>query len=49
MEKATTEDETIGWHPQFNGRDFEQTLGDSEEEGSLSRCSLWAGKQYDII
>ena len=43
-EKATTEDETTGWHHQFNGHDFEQTLGDSEE-GSLSCCSLWAGKQ----
>ena len=26
---------------QRNGREFEQTLGDSEEQGSLACCSLW--------
>ena len=30
-EKWTTEDETVGWHHQLNGHEFEQTLGDSEE------------------
>ena len=25
-----TEDEMVGWHHQFNGHEFEQTLGDSE-------------------
>ena len=30
-----TEDETVGWHHQLNGREFEQTLGDSEGQGSL--------------
>ena len=30
-----TEDEMIGWHPQFNGHEFEQTLEDSEGQGSL--------------
>ena len=25
-----TEDEMIGWNHQVNGREFEQTLGDSE-------------------
>ena len=29
-EKGVTEDETVGWHYQFNGHKFEQTLGDSE-------------------
>ena len=24
------EDEMVGWHHQFNGHEFEQTLGDSE-------------------
>ena len=24
-----TEDEMVGWHHQFNGHEFEQTLGDS--------------------
>ena len=34
-----TEDKMIGWHHQLNGYDFEQTLGDSEGEGSLACCS----------
>ena len=25
----------VGWHHQFNGREFEQTPGDGEEQGSL--------------
>ena len=25
----------VGWHHQLNGREFEQTLGDSEGQGSL--------------
>ena len=30
-EKRTTEDETVGWHHQLNGHEFEQTLGDGED------------------
>ena len=26
-----TEDKMVGWHHQFNGPEFEQTLGDSED------------------
>ena len=29
------EDEKGGWHHSINGREFKQTQGDSEEEGSL--------------
>ena len=25
----------VGWYHQLNGHEFEQTLGDSEEQGSL--------------
>ena len=25
----------VGWHPQFSEHEFEQTLGDGEEQGSL--------------
>ena len=25
-----TEDEVVGWHHRLNGREFEQTLGDSD-------------------
>ena len=30
-----TDDEMIGWHHWLNGHEFEQTLGDSEGQGSL--------------
>ena len=26
----------VGWHHQLNGHEFEQTLGDSEGQGSLA-------------
>ena len=32
-------DETVGWHRQFNGHEFEQTQGDSGGQGSLAHCS----------
>ena len=38
-EKEATEDEMAGWHHQLNGHKFEQTLGDSEGQGSLACCS----------
>ena len=28
-----------GWRPRLNGHDFEQALGDSEGQGSLTCCS----------
>ena len=34
-EEGMTEDEMVGWHHQLNGHEFEQTLGDGEEQGSL--------------
>ena len=34
-----TEDEVVGWHPQFNGHEFEQSPGDGEGQGSLACCS----------
>ena len=30
QEKGMTEDEMAGWHYQFNGHEFEQTLGDCD-------------------
>ena len=42
-----TEDEMAEWHHQFNGHEFEQTLGESEEQGSLACCSPWGLKQLD--
>ena len=34
-EKGMTEKEMVGWHHGLNGHEFEQTLGDSEGQGSL--------------
>ena len=36
------EDKMIGWHDQLNGHEFEQTLGDSEGQGSLA-CYILCG------
>ena len=40
-----TEDEMVGWHNRLNGHEFEQALGDSEEQRSLVCCSLWSHSQ----
>ena len=47
-EKGVIEDEMVGWHHWLSGHEFEQTLGDSEGQGSLARCSLWGGKESDM-
>ena len=33
------QDEMLGYHHQLNRREFEQTQGDSEGQGSLTCCS----------
>ena len=38
-EKGTTEDEIVGWHHRFDGREFEQALGVGDGQGSLACCS----------
>ena len=43
-----TEDVMVGGNHQPNGRDFEQTLGDSEGQGSLACCSSWGHKELDM-
>ena len=40
-----TEDEMIRWHYRLNGHEFEQTLGDSEAQGSLACCNVWGHKE----
>ena len=40
-----TEDEIVGWHHQLNGHEFEQTLGHSEEQGSLACYSSMGHKE----
>ena len=46
-EKETMEDEMVGWHHWLNGHEFQQTLGDSEGQGSLVCCSPWGLKESD--
>ena len=46
-EKGKTEDEIVGWHYWINGKEFEQTLGDSEWQKSLVCCSLWGRKEMN--
>ena len=48
-EKETTEDMMVGLHCPLNGHEFEQTPGDSEEQGSLACCSPWDYKEPDRI
>ena len=39
-----TEDGLVGWHHRLNGHEFEQTLGDSEGQGSLMCSCTWDHK-----
>ena len=34
--REVAEDEMVGWYHRLNGHEFEQTLGDSEGQGSAS-------------
>ena len=43
-----TEDEMFGWHHPLNAHEFEQTLGDTEGQGSLACCSPWGQKESDM-
>ena len=36
-----TEDKMVGWHHRLNRHKSEQTLEDSEGQGSLACCSPW--------
>ena len=47
-ERGTTEDEMVGWHHWLTGHEFEQTLGDSEGQGSLACCVPWGHKESDL-
>ena len=44
-EKGTTEDEMVGWHHRFDGREFEQPPGVGDGQGSLACCSPWGHKE----
>ena len=38
----------VGRHHRLNGHEFEQTLGNGEEQGSLACCSPWGFKELCI-
>ena len=38
----------VGWYHRPNGHEFEQTQGDSEEQGSLACCSSWGHKEWEM-
>ena len=40
-----TEDKRAGWHHHLNGQEFQQTLGESEGQGSLECCSPWGSQR----
>ena len=42
--KIVGEDEMVGWHHWLSGHEFEQTLGDSEGQGSLA----WGHNESDM-
>ena len=46
-EKGVTENEMVKWHHRLNGHEFEQTLGDSEGQGSLKCYSPWGCTELD--
>ena len=45
--KGMTEDKMVGWHHQLSGHEFQQTPGDSEDQGSLACWGSWDRKEWD--
>ena len=39
----------VGWHHQLSGHESEQTLGNSEKQGSLACCSPWGCRVRDDL
>ena len=42
-----TEDEMDGWHHGLAEHEFEQALGDGDEQGSMVCCSSWDCRELD--
>ena len=47
-DKGTAEDEMVGWHHRFDGRDFEQVLGVDDGQGDLVCFCSWGCKESDM-
>ena len=45
QQKGTTEDETVGWHNQLDGHEFEQAPEVGDGQGGLGCCSPWGRKE----
>ena len=49
-ENGMTEDEMVGWDHWLNRHEFEQTVGDSEGQGSLECYSSWGHRVgHDLV
>ena len=49
-EQKTIEDEMVRWHHRLNGREFEQTRGNSEGQGSLLGYNPWSHRvRHDSV
>ena len=46
-EEQTTENEMVRQHHRLHEHESEQTLEDSEGQGSLAHCSPWGPKDLD--
>ena len=42
-----SENETVGWHHQYNGHELGQTPGDGEGQGGPACYSPWGRKESD--
>ena len=47
-EMGASADEMVGWHPQLNGHEFEEALGNGDGQGSLMCYSPWGHKESDM-
>ena len=45
QEKREADNEMVGWHHWLNRHEFEQTLENSEGQGSLGCCSPWVHEE----
>ena len=45
QEEKRTEDETVGWHHQLDGHEYEQAPGVGDGQGILACCSPWGLKE----
>ena len=49
QEKGVVEDKTVGWHPQLNGHEFEQTPGDGEGQEACCAAAHGVRVGYDWV